>query len=38
MESPFFGSFARQLENKLSTYGSNLNFKVVSMSDVELSR
>jgi hypothetical protein len=32
----FFGSFARHLENKLNTCGPNLNFKLVSMNDVEL--
>jgi hypothetical protein len=31
----FFGSFAKHLKNKLSICGSNLNFKFVSMSDVE---
>jgi hypothetical protein len=31
----FFGSFARHLESKLSTCGSNLNFRLVSMSDSE---
>jgi hypothetical protein len=31
----FFGSFARHLEEKLSTCGSNLNFRLVSMSDIE---
>jgi hypothetical protein len=30
-----FGSFARHLVNKLNTYGSNLNFRLVSMSDIE---
>jgi hypothetical protein len=31
----FFGSFARHLENHLSTCGSNLNFTLISMSDIE---
>jgi hypothetical protein len=31
----FFGSFARHLENKLSTCESNLDFRLVSMSDVD---
>jgi hypothetical protein len=32
----FFGSFARHLESKLSTFGSNLKFRfLVSMSDIE---
>jgi hypothetical protein len=30
-----FGSFARHLENKLSTCGPNLNFKLVCVSDIE---
>jgi hypothetical protein len=35
MVSPFFGSFARNLINKLSTGGSNLNFRIESVNDVE---
>jgi hypothetical protein len=31
----FFGSFARNLKNKLSTCGSNFNFRLVNMSDIE---
>jgi hypothetical protein len=36
MVSPFFLVFAKHFGNKLSTCGSNLNFRLVSMSDVEL--
>jgi hypothetical protein len=31
----FFGSFARNLENKLSTHDSNPNFRLVRLSGVE---
>jgi hypothetical protein len=31
----FFGSFARLFKNKLSTCGSKLNFRFLSMRDVE---
>jgi hypothetical protein len=33
----FFGSFAKNLESKLSMCGSNLNFRLVSMSATEFS-
>jgi hypothetical protein len=31
----FLGAFVRHLENKLSTCGSNLNFRLVSMSVIK---